>query len=1268
MLNLLRASGGWVTKNAFSAGVSRRPTTGNQRQSFITTSPTALSARFHVGDVVNITKSTNPGDSPLLQGTIQEVKRGWYAVQPIGDDNGNSPINCRAAQLTLVEPGSIEGYSLPKVNVLDTIPPFTDITTAAPASGSVTSTIYDLDALLTKLNNDPSYSLSPEQDPHQVIPQIQHFSTFDKWVIFTDLHCAPSSLDTCLKVLERVHELAVQHNAGVLFLGDFWHTRGTLRVDVLNDVLAQFATWTVPLIMIPGNHDQVTLGGHSHGLTALQNAYRVQLEDGTYLPGPLILSYPTKFLNALFVPHIRTLSKMEAIVQSELAHSQESTAALFVHADVTGAYMNDRIISTGGVAPTCFPSNRPIYSGHFHKPHVVETSSKDICIEYLGSPYETSLAEAQQPKALAIVSSNNGWKVEEYVPMNIGRKHYQVESWEGLLEINAKSGDRIVVTISPESVASIPRHVQECIQSLRKYGTAVEIREVKQVPTESMGNPEAAQEWEELLTPESTWKAFIEDAVQREAMSSTKADAIFEAGMKLLEEIESDQEGSGAELRNGQFSNGTDLRLGSVTIQGFGPFKEQVTYPLLDRGLVLLRGSNRDGGSDSNGSGKSSLSMAALWALTGSLDARRVQDAKVGDIVNDDSKAAKVTVEGSLNGIPFEITRVKAARSGALTFVLNGSDLTAQSVKETQLLLDEKLGVNSQLLSRTMFHGQHAMNGLLEATDAKLKEELSLILPLGLWQDAASLGRLKSRESNKRAAELNGMISLRAEDVETLGQRLLLAESELNAKEKKLGEAQDALEAERQKSTAAFSADATGESASDIDSIQLLLEDTRGQIKTLEMQQREFLEQKESELGPLKRSLEELELSLSSSLERLQSHERDLFAADLKLEAARSSIASLEEKWAIDLSTDETPDIVINTETCPTCQQPLSSDGIGHSHIDLQRVAEEEIRAALDSLSTAVAAGDSSRDRMEVERDSLERRKGTLADMKLDLQRGEERWASDITGVEQDLRSLRAQESDVADRLTTLAKSSRQDTTLQSFNAPVQAAQAAVDYAKATILSVSDEISQAKQKLEDLNSEMEFQNKESKMMSDLGEAFGQRGVQTFVLQNVVGALQSATQIYLDELSDGAQRLELSLDAGDRISRTAYIRGPDGAYKERPLSSLSGGQWRRCSLALTLGFAELVARKGKLRPSVIVLDEPLTHLDRSGRTKVGDLLRKMLHPTGEDTMFGPIGGLGMSTIVLILQDLAAEEIEEAFDSIDEVVKDGGTSYLRVDEYV
>lgn len=46
-------------------------------------------------------------------------------------------------------------------------------------------------------------------------------------------------------------------------------------------------------------------------------------------------------------------------------------------------------------------------------------------------------------------------------------------------------------------------------------------------------------------------------------------------------------------------------------------------YSLGDRGLRVISGRNVDDtGADSNGTGKSSLVMAALWCLTGRSDAR----------------------------------------------------------------------------------------------------------------------------------------------------------------------------------------------------------------------------------------------------------------------------------------------------------------------------------------------------------------------------------------------------------------------------------------------------------------------------------------------------------------------------------------------------------------------------------------------------------------------------------------------------------------------
>lgn len=55
----------------------------------------------------------------------------------------------------------------------------------------------------------------------------------------------------------------------------------------------------------------------------------------------------------------------------------------------------------------------------------------------------------------------------------------------------------------------------------------------------------------------------------------------------------------------------------------FGGFREVTRYSLQNLGVRVITGRNEDdSGTDSNGSGKTGLVMAPLWAITGRSDAR----------------------------------------------------------------------------------------------------------------------------------------------------------------------------------------------------------------------------------------------------------------------------------------------------------------------------------------------------------------------------------------------------------------------------------------------------------------------------------------------------------------------------------------------------------------------------------------------------------------------------------------------------------------------
>lgn len=47
-----------------------------------------------------------------------------------------------------------------------------------------------------------------------------------EWVVFSDLHCSSQTIEVSRQVLRRVNDEAARRQAGIIFLGDFWHLRG----------------------------------------------------------------------------------------------------------------------------------------------------------------------------------------------------------------------------------------------------------------------------------------------------------------------------------------------------------------------------------------------------------------------------------------------------------------------------------------------------------------------------------------------------------------------------------------------------------------------------------------------------------------------------------------------------------------------------------------------------------------------------------------------------------------------------------------------------------------------------------------------------------------------------------------------------------------------------------------------------------------------------------------------------------------------------------
>jgi Calcineurin-like phosphoesterase len=570
----------------------------------------SLASFFHVGENVTVLpKSTGKGQDAteavsILNGKISEVRGGgWYSVALVDDSSSavsgrllvvadEEVIKCRSTQLRSREDAS---SSTSSGNHIDNWNSTIDAEPVPPP------TIINYDEMLVQAEEEVGSQKNVVVDD-DLLQQLQLFQTYEKWVVFTDLHCAISTLETCLAVLDKVHREATDRHAGILFLGDWWHVRGSLRVDLLNAVLSQLSTWTQPMIMIPGNHDQTSWHTNDqHALRIFQNAYRIVRNDKTNststvsTSGVLVLSYPTIFMNALFIPHVRDPSVLESILA---APTSPNIPTVFCHADVTGSSMNDNVVSQGGVSPLAFTGRTHVYTGHFHKPHVVQER-----IVYLGSPYETSLAEAEQDKAIVVLNRCENWRIDERLSMNaLGKKHYKptsVADFDRLIDI-LKAGDRVVYTQPRNQIQEERDAVESHAQQIRRLGAVVEVRPAITFPVSEL-MADRGRRRTELVAPSSLWRSFLDQQVDRGLIEKGQAEGLRTEGLTILDDVEKRSGATVAAVATPAAAGttvATILQLDSVSIRGFGPFVEPQSYRLHDRGLVLLRGGNEDDGAD----------------------------------------------------------------------------------------------------------------------------------------------------------------------------------------------------------------------------------------------------------------------------------------------------------------------------------------------------------------------------------------------------------------------------------------------------------------------------------------------------------------------------------------------------------------------------------------------------------------------------------------------------------------------------------------------
>lgn len=266
-------------------------------------------------------------------------------------------------------------------------------------------------------------------------------------IIFSDLHLRPESADTCFAVLDAVHEAAlrVEGDRRVAFLGDFWHVRYAVPVDLLNRVYHEFAGWKlhgIDLHLLPGNHDQIDVAGE----------HALQVFDGL----ATVYTEPTENALGLWLPYRKDPAQLVMAAQISTARYA------FVHHGLVGAEMNNGIVAgpMDGLPFELFQKFEHAFFGHWHR---AQQAGK---CRFVGSPWQTTAGEAEQQKGVIHLDEKRG--VVTYLPLALGRRF-----WKGVSS-QVQAGDVVALPadVDPKTVAQLQLVGADVIVAPPKVETA----------------------------------------------------------------------------------------------------------------------------------------------------------------------------------------------------------------------------------------------------------------------------------------------------------------------------------------------------------------------------------------------------------------------------------------------------------------------------------------------------------------------------------------------------------------------------------------------------------------------------------------------------------------------------------------------------------------------------------------------------------------------------------------------------------------------------
>lgn len=125
---------------------------------------------------------------------------------------------------------------------------------------------------------------------------------------------------------------------------------------------------------------------------------------------------------------------------------------------------------------------------------------------------------------------------------------------------------------------------------------------------------------------------------------------------------------------------------------------------------------------------------------------------------------------------------------------------------------------------------------------------------------------------------------------------------------------------------------------------------------------------------------------------------------------------------------------------------------------------------------------------------------------------------------------------------------------------------------------------------------------------ELKKIFSPTGLKAYIFDGIISQINERIDRYLNILTGGLFKFKLISDCekGKFIEELTYSNSP------RSLNMLSGGEYRRLSLALDISLSDVICSRMMKMPNILFIDEAFHGLDVSGRETVMQLLQDLIN--------------------------------------------------------